>query len=73
MTLALAGEPNADDISDQDGIVPQCAAGGLTIKQRVFMPKDWSPKGFLDSHSINNYKWIFNKKENDKGYVTPRK
>lgn len=66
------GEPNADKISDQDGVAPQCAAGGLTIQQRVFIPKDWSPKGFTDSHSIGNYKWIFNKKEKEVGYVKPR-
>ena len=29
-------------------------------------------QGFLDSHSIDNYGWIFNLKTIDKGYVTPR-
>ncbi|KOP36639.1 hypothetical protein DBB36_08545 [Flavobacterium sp. WLB] len=69
------GEPDADPIGEQDGIAPQCAATGLTKDQRAFIPKDWKPKGFLDSHSINNYTWIFTKLINpnkDKGYVKKR-
>ena len=30
------------------------------------------PKGFISSHSIENYKWIFNIKKGVNGYVTPR-
>ena len=75
------GEPNADPIHQQDGVAPQCAVKGLKgieIKYkekrgRAFIPKG-EPKGFLQSHSIGNYKWIFNKlKLDDDGYVKPRK
>ncbi|OXA76115.1 hypothetical protein B0A65_19885 [Flavobacterium frigidimaris] len=66
------GEPDADPISEQDGIAPQCAATGLTNDQRAFIPKNWKPKGFLDSHSIVNYKWIFQRKKTEKGYVKQR-
>jgi len=66
-----------DPIEIQDGVAPQCAVSGLTNDQRVFIPKDWKPKGFTDSHSIGNYKWIFEIKNVNsplgKGYVKERK
>lgn len=78
---ANLGEPNADPLHQQDGVAPQTAVQGLDrIKNpilekrgRAFIP-DGEPKGFLQSHSIGNYKWIF-KIENAtlKGYVKPRK
>ena len=30
------------------------------------------PKGFISSHSIENYKWIFSRTQNQAGYVRPR-
>jgi len=72
------GEPNADPIHQQDGVAPQCAMRGLENIEsdkmgRAFIP-DGEPKGFLQSHSIENYKWIFEKlKKNEKGYVKVRK
>ena len=75
------GEPNADPLHQQDGVASQTPVRGLKeIKDpirekrgRAFIP-DGEPKGFLQSHSIGNYKWIF-KIENAtlKGYVKPRK
>jgi hypothetical protein len=73
------GEPGEDPIHQQDGVAPQCAVNGLkeieakyTEKRgRAFIP-DGEPKGFLQSHSIENYKWIFKLKLNEKGYVKLR-
>lgn len=60
-------------ITKQDGVAPQCKIENLDRIQRAFIP-DTEPQGFLDSHKIANYKWIFNTlKTNDAGYVTPRK
>jgi hypothetical protein len=60
----------------QDGVAPQCAVKGFGDDQRAYIPSD-VPQGFLKSHSIENYGWIFkiqpNQKERSKGYVTPRK
>ncbi len=73
------GEPNADPIDQQDGVAPQCAVKGLENiasdykdkRGRAFIP-DGEPKVFLQSHSIENYKWIFRRERNDKGYVKSR-
>jgi hypothetical protein len=73
------GEPNADPLHMQDGVAPQAAVRGLEkIKNeqnrgRAFIP-DGEPKGFLQSHSIGNYKWIFEKlkSKKDVGYVKSR-
>ena len=74
------GEPNADPIHQQDGVAPQCAVKGLKEidakykerRGRAFIPKG-EPKGFLTSHSIGNYKWIFTRGKEAPGYVKPRK
>ena len=74
------GEPGEDPIHQQDGVAPQCAVRGLpeldrqNIEKggRIFIP-DSEPKGFLQSHSIENYKWIFSKTpKGKKGYVRTR-
>ncbi len=73
------GEPGEDPIHQQDGVAPQCAVRGLKNirnpilekKGRAFIPKG-EPKGFLQSHSIGNYKWIFERKQNETGYVKSR-
>lgn len=80
------GQPNADPPWEQDGVAPQCECMGLSnangknnpgnnkpVKAgRIFIPKNYTPKGFLDCHTVANYNWIFNKTQNDKGYVKPR-
>jgi hypothetical protein len=63
-----------DSIYKQDGVAPQCPVFGLSRDNRAFIPDD-VVQGFISSHSIENYKWIFTnpKKKGDPGYVTPRK
>jgi hypothetical protein len=60
----------------QDGVAPQCLVAGIDKVAkggRVFIP-DGEKKGFLDSHYIDNYGWIFNRLQlTDKGYVYKRK
>ncbi len=63
----------------QDGVAPQCPVEGIenlppsTQGGRVFIPDNFWPKGFLDSHTISNYGWIFNNLGNqDNGYIKPR-
>jgi hypothetical protein len=64
----------------QDGVAPQCRVNGLLDNPqksgRAYIPTDGSvPQGFLNSHSIKNYGWIFSKNTNplSPGYVKPRK
>jgi len=63
-----------DPLDKQDGVAPQTKCGGLNDNQRAYIPQDGSvPRGFISSHSIENYGWIFNKlKEGQNGYVKPR-
>jgi hypothetical protein len=56
----------------QDGVAPQCSVKGLDVTRRAYIPDD-VVKGFVSSHSIGNYKWIFTRNEKQEGYVTPRK
>jgi hypothetical protein len=69
---------NADPMYDQDGVAPQCAVNGLDKTKRVFIPDKYLdgtdiPKSFLDSHSIGNYRWIFEIKQGQKnGYISKR-
>jgi hypothetical protein len=46
-------------------------AKGLYETNRVYIPAN-VPKGFLDSHSISNYNWTFNRTQKEKGNVKPR-
>jgi hypothetical protein len=63
---------NADKMWEQDGVAPQCGVNGLD-DQRAYIPKNLeTPKGFLESHSISNYGWIFDQIPGSNGYVTPR-
>ncbi len=56
----------------QDGVAPQCKAGGLLDNNRAYIPNS-SPKGFTESHSIKNYGWIFTTINNGlPGYVKKR-
>ena len=69
----------------QDGVAPQVPCLGLPNLPsnkggRAYIPinVDGVPQGFISSHSIENYKWIFkltppvNKTQNINDYVTPR-
>ena len=75
------GQTDADPMWQQDGVAPQAAVGGInnlptgnTKGGRAFIPKnqDIDKKGFVKSHSIGNYGWIFNQIKGANGYVTPR-
>jgi hypothetical protein len=55
----------------QDGVAPQCMPQGMTRVQRAFIPAT-ETRGFLSSHLIENYEWIFNLNTNADGYVKPR-
>jgi hypothetical protein len=49
------------------------ASEGLTRANRAFIPSS-APQDFVSSHSIGNFRWIFNSIEyGDEGYVTPRR
>lgn len=57
----------------KDGVAPQCPVGGLSKDDRAFIPIDGIVKrGFLQSHSVSNYTWIFNLPNNSKGNVPSR-
>jgi len=58
-------------INQQDGVAPQCPIKNIGT-QRAFIPEG-EEKGFIKSHRIENYKWIFTRNINDEGYVTPRR
>jgi hypothetical protein len=67
---------------NQDGVAPQCMALGLdrlpagTRGGRVYIPPDWPGQGYLGSHTVANYGWVFSElRENDPrgGYVKPRR
>ena len=50
-------------------LAPKRELGG----NRAFIPDD-EPQGFVESHLIKNFEWIFEKlTKNEKGYVLPRK
>jgi len=71
-----------DPLDKQDGVAPQVAVPGIgdpTLKipnGRAYIPQDGSvPRGFISSHSIENYGWIFKLQpngQNSQGYVKPR-
>ena len=50
-------------------LAPTRGLGG----NRAFIADD-EPQGFVESHLIKNFEWIFSKrKKGQPGYVTPRK
>jgi len=64
-------------MSKRDGVAPQCPIGSIynlgTKGGRIFIPIDWSPQGFIASHSVTNFGWIFNRiRTNGPGYVKER-
>jgi hypothetical protein len=60
-----------DTIWQQDGVAPQCEALGLREKNRIYIPPQVK-KGFVESHTISNYGWIFEIKNDIKGNVKKR-
>ncbi|MES2837521.1 MAG: hypothetical protein V4667_08360 [Bacteroidota bacterium] len=70
-------QPNPDIVGKQDGVAPQCECSGIsntyikTKTGRVFIPNG-AAKGFGTSHSVGNYKWIFNRTQQQSGYVKTR-
>jgi hypothetical protein len=66
-----------DPVWVQDGVAPQCKISGLldmiNKSGRAYVPST-AKRGFVNSHKIENYEWIFTTiKDGDKGYVKPRK
>jgi len=58
----------------QDGVAPQCPIRGLTETNRAYIEDQINvSQGFLESHLIKYYGWIFKIPTKAKGYVTPRK
>ena len=60
----------------QDGVVAQCSVErleSLTSKSgRTFILTNVTTKGFVKSHSISNYGWIFERQNGLPGYVIPK-
>jgi len=61
-----------------NGVAPQAPIRGLSDAQRAYIEDQIQngakiPQGFVSSHSIGNYKWIFNLNTEQRGYVKPRK
>ena len=56
-----------------DGIAPQTKVGGLSHRQRAYIPEsDYKKMGFFNSHFIGDYTWILDLKEGDAGYIEQR-
>jgi len=76
------GQTGADPMWLQDGVAPQAAVTGIDADPakggRAYIPKNQGiPKGFVESHSIGNYGWIFGIQPGlpnnlSNGYVSPR-
>lgn len=78
---ALTVDGTRDPYWWQDGVAPQCAVKNIDLLPtaetnggRVYIPKEsGTPKGFVDSHSIGSYLWIFTKiEQGQNGYVKKR-
>lgn len=56
-----------------DGIAPQSKAGGLSPRNRIYIPEFLYKKmGFFDSHFIGNYTWIFDVPKDTPGHIKQR-
>jgi hypothetical protein len=53
----------------QDGIAPQAEIRGLKDNRVFFPEKEFPNLGFSASHFVGNYTWIFDLKENEKGFI----
>jgi hypothetical protein len=52
-------------------VAPQCAIRGVFSSNRIYIPPEVK-KGFIESHTIGNYGWIFTKITGQDGYVKKR-
>jgi hypothetical protein len=53
-----------------DGIAPQTKVGGLSERQRAYIPEDlYKRMGFFESHFVGNYTWIFDIPSGESGYI----
>jgi len=66
-------------MSKRDGVAPQCPIGDIgdisqSIGGRIYIPVDWSPQGFIASHSVTNFGCLFTRLNSNKarGYVKKR-
>jgi hypothetical protein len=56
-----------------DGVAPQVKVGGITQKQRAYIPLNlYQQKGFFDSHFVGYYTWIFDLEKNSAGFIPQR-
>ena len=51
-------------VSEQDGVAPQCLVKDIDKYDpccygKITIPKDWSKKGFRESHEMPHIRWIF--------------
>ena len=69
------GSNEKDPVWEQDGIARQTAVKGIeTISPekggRLYFPKDWPKKNFIDSHMLYNYYWMFDCiSKGEKGFI----
>jgi hypothetical protein len=60
-------------IEIQDGVAPQCAIIGNVVRVKIPVKKRKKGQlGFLESHSVDNYDWIFTNLIGEEGDVKPR-
>jgi hypothetical protein len=64
-------ESKTDKMWLQDGIAPQTPVGDIGT-HRAYIPEKDVPKGFIKSHQVKYYPWIFGLKYGQEGYVAPR-
>lgn len=56
-----------------DGIAPQTKVGGLSPRQRAYIPEEnYKKMGFFNSHFIGNYTWIFDLNKDEVGFINQR-
>lgn len=56
-----------------DGIAPQTKVGGLSPRQRAYIPEEnYTKMGFFNSHFIGYYTWIFDLEKDESGYINQR-
>ena len=56
-----------------DGIAPQSKVGGLSPRNRVYIPETlYTKMGFFESHFIGHYTWIFDLPQETSGYIEQR-
>ena len=67
--------PGGDPKCKQDGVAPQARVRGLPNNNdnNIFIPdSEEKIKSFRKAHSIDNYGWVFDRLEGQKGFIKPR-